>query len=154
MDPDDRPNPDLLLRRVQAEEERKSRASLKIFFGYAPGVGKTYTMLESALRLKAEGVDVAVGCVETHGRPETASLLEGLEVLPRRDVAYRGTTLAEFDLDRAIARRPKVLLLDELAHTNAPDSRHKKRWQDALELLEKRHRCPHNAQRSARREPE
>jgi len=132
----DRPNPDSLLRRVQAEEARDARTILKVFFGYAPGVGKTYKMLESALRLKAQGVDVAVGCVETHGRPETAALLEGLEILPRREVAYRGTTLAEFDLDRALARKPKVLLLDELAHTNAPGSRHKKRWQDVLELLE------------------
>jgi len=131
-----RPNPDMLLRRVQAEEERSSRAALKIFFGYAPGVGKTFTMLESALRLKAQGVDVAVGCVETHGRPETAALVEGLEVLPRHEVSYRGTTLAEFDLDSALARKSKILLLDELAHTNAPGSRHKKRWQDVLELLE------------------
>lgn len=136
MEHDNRPDPDLLLRRVQAEEERSTRAALKIFFGYAPGVGKTFTMLESALRLKAQGIDVAVGCVETHGRPETAALLEGLEVLPRREVTYRGTTLAEFDLDRALVRKPKVLLLDEMAHTNAPGSRHKKRWQDILELLE------------------
>ncbi|MCU0662085.1 MAG: sensor histidine kinase KdpD [Myxococcota bacterium] len=132
----DRPNPDALLRRVQAEEERSSRAALKIFFGYAPGVGKTFTMLESALRLKAQGVDVVAGCVETHGRPETAALVAGLEVLPRREVAYRGTALSEFDLDPALARKPRVLLLDELAHTNAPGSRHKKRWQDVLELLE------------------
>lgn len=132
----DRPNPDLLLRRVQAEEEREQRAALKIFFGYAPGVGKTYTMLESALRLKAQGVDVVVGCVETHGRAETAALVEGLEVLARREVSYRSATLSEFALDRALARKPRVLLLDELAHTNAPGSRHKKRWQDVLELLE------------------
>lgn len=132
----DRPDPDVLLRRVKAEEERAQRAALKIFFGYAPGVGKTYTMLESALRLKAQGVDVVVGCVETHGRPETAALVGGLEVLARREVSYRGATLPEFDLDRALARRPRVLLLDELAHTNAPGSRHRKRWQDVLELLE------------------
>jgi two-component system sensor histidine kinase KdpD len=136
MDQDQRPNPDLLLRRVQAKEERSARTALKVFFGYAPGVGKTYTMLESALRLKAQGVDVVVGCVETHGRPETAALLGGLEVLGRREVAYRGTTLEEFDLDRALLRKPKVLLLDELAHSNAPGSRHRKRWQDVLELLE------------------
>ena len=132
----DRPNPDALLRRVQAEEERSSRAVLKIFLGYAPGVGKTYTMLESARRLDAQGVDLVVGCVETHGRAETAALLDGLEVLPRREIAYRGTTLPEFDLERALARRPKVLLLDELAHTNAEGCRHRKRWQDVLELLE------------------
>lgn len=137
MEHENRPNPDLLLRRVQAEDERSSRAVLKIFFGYAPGVGKTFTMLESALRLKAQGVDVVVGCVETHGRPETAALLEGLEVLPLREVRYRGTSLAEFDLDRALVRKPKVLLVDEMAHTNAPGCRHKKRWQDILEILER-----------------
>ena len=132
----DRPDPDSLLRRVQAEEERSSRAALKVFFGFAPGVGKTYTMLESAQRLKAQGVDVVAGYVETHGRQETADLLDGLEVLPRRDISYRGTTLSEFDLDRALARKPQVLLLDELAHTNVPGGRHPKRWQDAVELLD------------------
>ena len=132
----DRPDPDSLLRRVQAEEERSSRAALKVFFGFAPGVGKTYTMLESAQRLKAQGVDVVVGYVETHGRQETADLLDGLEVLPRRDISYRGTTLSEFDLDRALARKPQVLLLDELAHTNVPGGRHPKRWQDVVELLD------------------
>ncbi|MDO9171948.1 MAG: sensor histidine kinase KdpD [bacterium] len=134
--PDERPDPDALLRRVQVEEGRRAGSALKIFFGYAPGIGKTYTMLESARRLRDAGVDVVVGCAETHGRAETAALLAGLEVLPRRDVAYRGTTLAEFDLDRALARRPAVLLVDELAHDNAPGSRHRKRWQDVLELLE------------------
>ncbi len=86
-----RPSPESLLLRAQAEEERRCRAGLKVFFGYAPGVGKTYTMLESARRLKAQGADVVVGCVETHGRPETEALLDGLEVLPRREVVYRGT---------------------------------------------------------------
>ena len=132
----DRPDPDALLRRVQAEQERGSRATLKVFLGYAPGVGKTYTMLESARRLKDQGIDLAVGCVETHGRAETADLLAGLETLPRRDAVYRGARLSEFDLDRALARRPEVLLLDELAHTNAPGSRHAKRWQDVTELLD------------------
>lgn len=136
MTRDERPDPDALLRRVQAEEARETQARLKVFFGYAPGVGKTYTMLESARRLRALGVDVVAGCVETHGRPETADLLQDLETLPRRAVPYRGTTLEEFDLDAALARRPRVLLLDELAHTNAPGSRHKKRWQDVLDLLE------------------
>lgn len=136
MKDDKRPDPDELLRRLQAEEERTARAILKIFFGYAPGVGKTYAMLESARRLKAQGIDVVAGVVETHGRPETAELLAGLEVLPRRTVEYRGVALTEFDLDRALARRPQILLLDELAHTNAPGSRHRKRWQDALELLD------------------
>jgi two-component system, OmpR family, sensor histidine kinase KdpD len=135
-DPDHRPDPDALLRRVQAEETADDRAAFKIFLGYAPGVGKTYSMLEAARRLQAQGVDVVVGCVETHGRAETEALAAGLEVLPRREIVYRGTPLTEFDLDGALARRPQVLLLDELAHTNAPESRHQKRWQDALELLE------------------
>jgi two-component system sensor histidine kinase KdpD len=132
----ERPDPDLLLERLKSDEARRSRASLKIFFGYAPGVGKTFAMLESARRLKAQGVDVVVGYVETHGRPETTALIEGLESLPRRQSDYRGITLAEFDIDLAISRRPSLLLLDELAHTNAPGSRHRKRWQDVLELLE------------------
>jgi two-component system sensor histidine kinase KdpD len=133
---DERPDPDTILRRILAENARGDRAGLKIFFGYAPGVGKTYTMLESAQRLRAQGVDVVVGWAETHGRAETAELLHGLEVLPGRAIAYRGTTLKEFDLAGALARRPAVLILDELAHTNAPDGRHRKRWQDVLELLD------------------
>jgi len=137
MQHDDRPDPDLLLRRVQAEEDRNFRTALKIFFGYAPGVGKTYTMLESAQRLKAQGIDVVVGYVETHGRSETAGLLEGLDVLPRQNLSYRGQDLTEFDIEAALARKPGVLILDELAHTNAPGSRNKKRWQDVLELLDR-----------------
>ncbi|MFH1143655.1 MAG: sensor histidine kinase KdpD [Candidatus Eisenbacteria bacterium] len=136
IDSEGRPDPDVLLRRVHAEEQRQARARLKIFFGYAPGVGKTFTMLESARRLRAEGVDLVVGWVETHGRPETAALLAGLEILPRREFLHRQTRLAEFDIDRALTRKPRIILLDELAHTNAPQSRHPKRWQDALELLE------------------
>ncbi|MEW6365327.1 MAG: DUF4118 domain-containing protein [Acidobacteriota bacterium] len=136
MEQDGGPNPREPLRRAQAEEQRGSRAALKIFLGYAPGVGKTHAMLESARRLVAQQVDVLVGCVEPHGRPETSELAEGIEVLPRRAVLYRGTSLTEFDLDGALARRPRVLLLDELAHTNAPGSRHTKRWQDAIDLLE------------------
>src|SRR5437867_5719042 len=131
-----RPDPDALLRRVKAEDARRTRARLKVFFGFAPGVGKTYKMLESAHQLRAEGVDVVVGYVDTHWREETAALLEGLEVLPRRKVTYRGTELAELDLDLALSRRPQVLLVDELAHTNAPGLLHSKRWQDVLDLLE------------------
>lgn len=131
-----RPDPDALLRRVAAEEARASRGRLKVFFGASPGVGKTYAMLEAARARKAEGVDVVVGWVETHGRKETAALAEGLERLPSREVEYRGARLHEFDLDGALARKPALLLLDELAHTNAPGSRHAKRWQDAAELLE------------------
>ncbi|MFA6110311.1 MAG: sensor histidine kinase KdpD, partial [Candidatus Latescibacterota bacterium] len=133
---DHRPDPDALLARLRREEERRDRTRLKVFLGYAPGVGKTYTMLEAARRLRDQGVAPLVGCVETHGRPETAALLDGLEVLPRRQMPHRGIILAEFDLDLALARKPAVLLLDELAHTNAPGSRHPKRWQDVLELLD------------------
>lgn len=131
---DRRPDPDALLRRVTADEHKRTR--LKLFFGFAPGVGKTFAMLESARRLAAQGVDVVVGLVETHGRQETASLLEGLEVLPRKKLEHRGRQLEEFDLERALLRKPKVLLLDELAHTNVEGSRHARRWQDVLELLD------------------
>jgi two-component system sensor histidine kinase KdpD len=136
MRDDERPDPDVLLARITAEEVRGKRARLKIFFGAAPGVGKTYAMLEAAARAKGDGIDVVVGAAETHGRAETAALLGGLEVLPRRIVDYRGVTLDEFDLDAALAREPDVVLVDELAHTNAPGSRHAKRWQDVLELLD------------------
>jgi two-component system sensor histidine kinase KdpD len=130
-----RPDPDLLLRRVEAEEARARRGKLKIFFGFAPGVGKTYRMLQAARELLAQGADVAVGAVETHGRYETAALLLGLQVMPRRPMEYRGRSLEEFDLDDALHRKPKLLILDELAHTNVPGSRHTKRWQDVDELL-------------------
>jgi two-component system sensor histidine kinase KdpD len=131
-----RADPDALLKRVNEMEARSRRAKFKIFLGFAPGVGKTYAMLDAARRLHAEGVDVVVGCVETHGRPETEALLSGLTVLPRREIEHRGVVLREFDLEGALARKPAVLLLDELAHTNAPDVRHEKRWQDALDVLD------------------
>jgi two-component system, OmpR family, sensor histidine kinase KdpD len=131
----ERPDPDALLARVVDAEARSRRGRLKLFFGAAPGVGKTYTMLEAARAALAEGEDVVAGVVETHGRVETDRLLEGLEVLPRRTAPHRGTTLPEFDLDGALARHPTLILLDELAHTNAPGSRHAKRWQDVEELL-------------------
>jgi len=130
-----RPDPDLLLDRVRRETERSREGQLKLFFGAAPGVGKTYAMLEAARQKKREGVDIVAGLVETHGRVETEALVEGLEVLPRRNVEYRGTVLKEFDLDSALRRKPAIVLVDELAHTNAPGSRHKKRWQDVYELL-------------------
>ena len=133
---DNRPDPDTLLARVQEEEAQQSRGKLKIFFGATAGVGKTYAMLEAAHERRKEGVDVVVGWVDTHGRAETEALLAGLEVLPRRPVAYRGTTLDDFDLDAALARHPALILVDELAHTNAPGSRHAKRWQDVEELLD------------------
>jgi len=133
---DKRPNPDELLSRVQAEEKKQSRGKLKIFFGFSPGVGKTYAMLEAAHAKKKEGLDVAVGLLETHGREDTAALLKGLEILPRLELEYRGTSLQEFDLDGALKRRPALLIVDELAHTNADGSRHIKRWQDVQELLD------------------
>lgn len=127
-----RPDPDALL--ALSEHDRRGR--LKVFLGAAPGVGKTYAMLQGARRLKAEGADVVIGLVETHGRHETKTLLEGLEVLPRRNFEYRGRQLEEFDIDAALARRPRLLVVDELAHTNAAESRHPKRWQDVEELLD------------------
>jgi two-component system sensor histidine kinase KdpD len=130
-----RPDPDRLLQRVREEEERRREGQLKIFFGAAPGVGKTYAMLEAARQKRSEGANIVVGLVETHGRKETEVLLEGLEVLPRRRIEYRGTVLQEFDLDKALSRQPAIVAVDELAHTNAPGSRHKKRWQDIYELL-------------------
>jgi two-component system sensor histidine kinase KdpD len=132
----ERPDPDALLVRVKEEEARPRRGRLKVFFGAAAGVGKTYAMLEAAREQRADGVDVVVGYVETHGRAETEALLQSLEILPARAADYRGATLREFDLDGALARRPTLILVDELAHTNAPGSRHAKRWQDVLELLD------------------
>ena len=131
-----RADPDALLERVEAAEDKLKRAKLKIFFGFAPGVGKTYAMLEAARRAREAGADVVVGIVETHGRSETHALLSGLEVLPRRPVSHRGIVLHEFDLEAALARKPALLLVDELAHTNAPGGRHAKRWQDVLDLLD------------------
>ena len=135
MTPDPtRPDPDALLAAIHADEARAARGRLKVFFGFSPGVGKTYAMLASARRLAAAGTDVVVGIVETHGRAETAALVEGLEVLPRLAISYRGHTLRELDLSGAIARRPQVLIVDEMAHTNAPGSLHPKRWQDIDDL--------------------
>lgn len=131
-----RPDPDALLARVKEQEEKSRRGKLKVFLGASAGVGKTYAMLEAGQKRRAENHDLVVGWVETHGREETARLLEGLERLPARKDAYRGVELEEFDLDAALARRPALILLDELAHTNAPGSRHAKRWQDVAELLD------------------
>jgi len=134
--PLERPDPDALLRQVQEQEAREARAKLKVFFGAAPGVGKTYAMLSEAQERRSEGLDVVIGVVETHGRSETAALIEGLEVLPRRELAYAGQFLPEFDLDAALQRRPGLILMDELAHSNVMGSRHAKRWQDVMELLD------------------
>lgn len=130
-----RPDPEELLARAAQEQARVSRGKLKIFFGAAPGVGKTYAMLEAAQARKREGADVVIGWLETHKRAETERLAIGLERLTAREVDYRGVKLFEFDLDAALERRPRVLILDELAHTNAAGSRHARRWQDAEELL-------------------
>ena len=135
MNDDQRPDPDALLAAIQKEAEKESRARLKVFFGMAAGVGKTYAMLQAAHDRKAEGVDVVVGYVETHGRADTGALLRGLEVIPRQPLDYRGTTLKEMDLDSILRRKPQLVLVDELAHTNAPGARHPKRYQDVLELL-------------------
>jgi two-component system, OmpR family, sensor histidine kinase KdpD len=132
-DLEQRPSPDALLEAARRESDKAGR--LKIFVGAAPGVGKTYEMLQSAHAKRKAGADVVVGVVETHGRAETEALLLGLEVLPRRRIAYRDQTLEELDLDALIARRPQIALVDELAHTNAPGSRHPKRYLDVEELL-------------------
>ena len=116
--------------------ERARRGRLKIFLGAAPGVGKTWEMLRAANLKRVAGVDVVAGLIETHGRAGTVAEIGDLEVLPRRSVAYRGQVLEEFDLDGALRRRPGLLLVDELAHTNAPGLRHAKRWLDVQELLE------------------
>lgn len=134
--PEQRPDPERLLAEIRLTAERAARGRLKVFFGMAPGVGKTYAMLHAAQRLAAEGVDVVIGLVETHGRPETESLLLGLDILPRRAIEYRGTTVTEFDVEAALARRPEILVVDELAHTNPPGLRNAKRWQDVQDLLD------------------
>src|SRR4029450_9418360 len=131
--PEQRPSPDALLEAARRENDQAGR--LKIFVGAAPGVGKTYEMLQSAHARRKAGVDVVVGVVETHGRAETEALLHGLEVIPRRKLEYKDQILEEMDLDALIARRPKIALVDELAHTNAPGSRHPKRYLDVEELL-------------------
>jgi two-component system sensor histidine kinase KdpD len=132
-DLDQRPSPEALLEAARREEARAGR--LKIFVGAAPGVGKTYEMLQQARARKRDGYDIVIGVVETHGRKETEALLEGLEVIPRRKIQYKGQWLEEMDLDAIIARHPQIVLVDELAHTNAPESRHPKRYLDAEELL-------------------
>jgi len=126
-----RPDPDRLLEQTAAPH----RGKLKIFFGACAGVGKTWAMLAEAQRLRAQGLDVLIGVVETHGRKETAALLDGLSILPLKRQARHGRHISEFDLDAALARRPALILMDELAHSNAPGSRHPKRWQDIEETF-------------------
>ncbi|MCF7785338.1 MAG: sensor histidine kinase KdpD [Prosthecobacter sp.] len=136
MNDDHRPDPDALLAQVQLADAVSKSGRLHIFLGMCPGVGKTYAMLQTARQRVKEGVEVLVGIVETHGRSETAALLEGMRVLPRRKLEHRGFTLEEFDIDAVLAQRPRLVLVDELAHTNAPGSRHAKRYQDVLELID------------------
>lgn len=131
----ERPNPDLLLAKVKAEEAQSTRGSLRIFFGYAAGVGKTYSMLKAARYAIKQGRDIVIGYVEPHERPETLALIDGIETIPLREIGHRGVTLREFDVDATLTRNPDVVLVDELAHTNAPGCRHEKRWQDIDELL-------------------
>ncbi|MCA9099054.1 MAG: sensor histidine kinase KdpD, partial [Planctomycetaceae bacterium] len=130
-----RPDPDAILAQIQSEVTETSRGSLRIFFGYAAGVGKTYSMLETARQAVKQGREVVLGYIEPHARPETQALMTGLEAIPVRELAYRGVMLREFDVDAALERHPDVILVDELAHTNAIGSRHEKRWQDIEELL-------------------
>jgi len=133
---DNRPDPDELLASLKLEEAKRKRGKLKIFFGMCAGVGKTYTMLKTAQAEKSKRCDIIVGYVETHNRKETTDLLEGLEVIPRKEYIYKSTTVYEMDLDAIIARKPQIVLVDELAHSNAPGSRHTKRYQDVLEILD------------------
>ncbi len=132
-----RPNPDQLLAQVNLSEARKHRGKLRIYLGAAPGVGKTHAMLEDAIELRMTGMDIVIGVAESHGRMETAALMEGFERIPPKQYSYRKKELPEFDLDAAITRKPQLVLVDEMAHTNAPGARHTKRWKDIRELLEK-----------------
>jgi two-component system sensor histidine kinase KdpD len=132
----ERPNPDEILARLKREETAASRGKLKIFFGMSPGVGKTYAMLQAAQQKLQQGIEVVIGVVETHGRKETEALTEGMPIMPRSQLEYRGTTLNEMDLDAILTWHPGLAVVDELAHTNAPGSRHPKRYQDVLELLD------------------
>lgn len=136
MDDDHRPDPDALLASLQREESRSRRGRLKVFFGMCPGVGKTYAMLRAAQQERSEGTDLVVGVVETHGRKETEALLADLVVVARKAIDYRGAKLTEMDLEAILTRKPRLVLVDELAHTNAPGSRHPKRYQDVVELLD------------------
>ncbi len=133
---DDRPDPDKLLEKLQREEQRATRGQLRIYLGAAPGVGKTYSMLNEGRRRAKRGTDVVVGFAETYERPLTKEALEGLDVIPRKQIEYGGVTLEEMDTEAILARHPHVALVDELAHTNAPGSKHEKRWQDVYDLLD------------------
>src|ERR1700681_282603 len=132
---DGRPSADKMLDRVRQEAGGGARGRHRVYLGIAPGVGKTYTALEELHRRKARGTDIVIGFIETHGRPKTAELAAGLEVVPRKQIVYKGVTVEEMDTDAVISRHPALTLVDELAHTNAPGSKHEKRWQDVEDLL-------------------
>lgn len=133
---DNRPDPDVLLNALKIEEEQAKKGKLKIFFGMCAGVGKTYDMLKAGHEARSHGINVVIGYVETHGRPETEALVQGLDIIPRKRIEYKGTVVEEMDLDVILARKPALALVDELAHTNAPGSRHTKRYKDVTELLD------------------
>lgn len=130
-----RQDPDQLLRAIRNNTVSEKRGKLKIFFGYAAGVGKTYAMLQAAHQAQARGIEVVAGYIEPHSRPQTTALLDGLEQLPQKQILYGEMTLREFDIDGALERKPQLILVDELAHTNAEGCRHAKRYQDVQELL-------------------
>ena len=136
-----RPDPDALLARLEAESAQRHRGKLKIFFGASPGVGKTYAMLSAARSLQAQGVDLVIGVVETHGRSETAEMVRGLDLIAPKRIEYKGHELREFDIDAALERKPELILVDELAHSNAPGSRHPKRWQDVKSCWQRASTC-------------
>ena len=131
----DRPDPDKLLESMEMEEEKKKQGRLRIFFGYVAGVGKTYGMLKSARKRQEEGVDVVIGYLEPHARPETMALADGLKKIPVKEINYNGISLKEMDVDAILGRKPGLVLVDEYAHTNAAGSRHEKRYQDVEEIL-------------------
>jgi two-component system sensor histidine kinase KdpD len=133
---ENKPDPDAILAAIRKQESMEHGGQLRIFFGMSAGVGKTYAMLKAAHSRLEEGVDIAIGIVETHGRKETDALVEGLPIIPKKRIEYRGSIFEEMDLDAILARKPAILLVDELAHTNVPGSRHPKRWQDVLEILD------------------
>src|SRR5581483_5420888 len=132
----ERPDPDTILAQLKREEAQAARGKLKIFFGMSPGVGKTFAMLQAAQQKLQQGTEVVIGVVETHGRKETEALTAGMPIMPRAQLEYRGTKLEEMDLDAILTWHPGLAVVDELAHSNAPGSRHPKRYQDVLELLD------------------
>lgn len=136
MNEEERPDPEALLSAIKQQEKKSSGGMLKIFFGMSAGVGKTFAMLQAGRERKLEGIDVVIGTVDTHGRKETEELLKGYEIIPPKRINYRGSDFSELDLDALLSRKPKLALIDELAHTNIPGSRHPKRWQDVLEVLD------------------